>query len=276
MTKVYIFTHPEIKNLWPDLNITNNELAILTKDDGVLDTGSLISILRKELIELGVRILENTKVKEVKNDGSVIMENNDVIKPSIATVIAAGPYVPKLLRNFRTKLPKVYLYRCQLHALKFVEQLKIPSLLWDCVNNFFLLMEHRDKALVGDGTIEIVNDIQEGFITSENIKYKVISSLLLRIPKASNALLYNEWAAPCEVSCDGLPIIGKLDKTNVVVVYGLNGYGLMRGPALGEITAYIALNKSHNLASALLAPSEDRGFEVGCVLELFNPSYYIL
>jgi sarcosine oxidase subunit beta len=47
---------------------------------------------------------------------------------------------------------------------------------------------------------------------------------------------------PCSVTADMEPIIGKIEGIeNLVLVDGLRGYGLMRGPAIGELAANLSM-----------------------------------
>jgi len=270
ITDVEILDNNFVRRKWPDLIISDNEIVLLTNDDGVLDIGTLINTARTKLKELNVEVLEHVVVKEVSRSNVVLLRNGMTLKPDIAIIVAAGPYTPNLLKQFRDQLPSIYHYRCQVHSLIFNDHIKVPTLMWDLNNYFFLLLEQERRAIIGNGILEIIHEINEGYQTSEAIRNDVIIGLLNRIPKGENSLLSNEWSAPCDVSCDGLPIVGRIEGTNIVVAYGLNGYGLMRGPAIGEIAAYLALGKKHELMSELFKPSTKRPV-LNCIVELFNP-----
>ena len=275
ITNIEILDCNDIRTKWPDLNVSEDEIALLTNDDGVLDTGTLINIANRRLKDLNAEILGHTVVEEVIEPNIVLLENNKVIKPNIAVIVALGPNTPNVLKRFSNQLPRIYYYRCQIHSLCFDKDIKVPPLMWDLNNYFFLLLEHERRAIIGNGLLEVIHEIDEGYQTSEAIRNDVISGLLSRIPEGEKSVLSDEWSAPCEVSCDGLPIVGRINGSDIVVAYGLNGYGLMRGPAIGEIAAYMALEKSHELMSELFRPSVKRPV-LNCVLELFNPTYCCL
>ena len=83
-----------------------------------------------------------------------------------------------------------------------------------------------------------------------------MAMLLSRLNLHSDPRYHSSLRGPCELTPDMDPYLGRLEGLgDVVLVGGLRGYGLMRGPALGEM-AYELLRSGR--VSSLTADELDR------------------
>lgn len=241
-----ILHYNELRKAYQVFKFNENEIGILVFNDLIVNPLDLVNLLRSKLIKLGVNITESSlaKLKSYENNVKVIVNNNFIESKDV--VVTAGAETKNVIKDLGIELPQI-LYRCQVYVFRTDKE--FPNLfLHDLVNHVYLVKESKETLLAGDGRYEVVDLFIEGLRSSSLIFNDVIEGLLNRVHEDVNLELGSSWSFPCEVSPDGFPKLGRLKPfNNLYVAYGFDGYGYMRGSALGFRLADLLLGKNRDL-----------------------------
>ncbi|WP_292320795.1 FAD-dependent oxidoreductase [Caldisphaera sp.] len=179
-----------------------------------VDIGKAINELSRKIVDLGGRILSNYDHNK-KYD--IIIHTN-------------GPWIENNIQ-----LKGLIKYKCQAHS---VEGKQINKIIEDDIMEFYYVPESSYRAIIGNGKRVLLNRPEDGFITDNSEVYNILNKLSKKYKEALNMYPINSWSAPCLTTCDGYPIVGKINDNNYVLS-GLNGAGLTLSAGLSEILVKI-------------------------------------
>jgi len=249
-----VFRDSEAADRWDCLTISEDEVVIYTAGDLLLDPGALMSSMRRRLNEAGVEVMEGVEASSLNINGSWVQHvatSVGRIKADLY-VITAGPWSRGLLERAEVKLP-LKLYRCQVFTVKLPAEIELPPGS-DDVNNLYWAPESGKRVLLGNGRIEEVESVEKAI---GSVKGSFVEEIAVKASKRIKGVLDAElvtgWSMPCSITPDGIPVVGKVHSLeNLYVATGLDGYGLMRGPAIGWLLAeLIATGRTPNLLRAM-------------------------
>jgi glycine/D-amino acid oxidase-like deaminating enzyme len=199
--------------------------------DALLDTGGLGNLMRYLLDMNNVDLVEDVPAK-VK--GSRVIVGDKEVEASGAIIVSAGAWTPEVLNMESTRLAGSRLYRFEAHSVEIGKSVK--TIFYEDSSGSYLVPESSKTVTVGDGTNETINSPEEGFTPRPGSVYEVLEGLSKVVADVETAVPRTSWSAPCLITGDGWPVVGKV-RDNVYVLSGLNGVGLMIAPALARILA---------------------------------------
>ncbi len=224
---------------YPHLQFDREEVALTSLEDGYVESTDLVELLRARSKALGVRFREGVDVTHVsvadgRADGVAWADGRE---RADHVVVAGGAWTPGLLARSGFALPAIP-YRTQLSTLEFPHADRVP-VLHDTAHHFYTRPESATRMLAGDGTQlrrfspDAFNRAADGeFI--ESIARRVVE----RFRDGGQARYRTGWAGLCVGTPDKRPLAGAVPGADgLCVLTGDNGFGLMRGLALGEVTA---------------------------------------
>jgi len=187
-------------------------------------------------VEIGVRAMkflaEGGDIKEILlEDGRRISADR--------FILCIGPWTRDFLALHGVYLP-VMVIRCP--AYRFKVEGMFPA--FSDEENDSYWRPGRSGTLVGGGyQAEILEDLEKAFGNPPK-RFRIEAERLLKLRVKGDTRIVDEWTGPCSVTPDLNPIVGRVpDFSNLYIVDGLRGYGLMRGPALGYGVADLTLGE---------------------------------
>ncbi len=212
---------------FPGVLFEPGEEVLVAEEDGVIEAGDLFSALRVRLADEGVRIHENRPVSHLPvRDGRV--EGAD------AVVVAGGAWTRGLLAAAGAPLP-IQNYRTQLASLEMPDAESVP-IVHDLVRHFYVRPESDATVLAGDGTElrPFEPDLYDEAADSAFV-HSLAERMVARFERGGEARIRSGWAGLVVATPDRHPLCGPVPGVEgLFVLTGDNGFGLMRGLALGE------------------------------------------
>jgi glycine/D-amino acid oxidase-like deaminating enzyme len=253
----------DIRSRWEIVSVEDNEIGIYTEDDGILDIGSLVYRIRREIVEAGGHILENCgetlletldgrRVVRAYSDNSMCNIYGDVFLLNI------GVNTSRVYRkSFGKPLkPGQLFFRCQSMLTDLGGEYDMP-VIYDNRSHLYIAPESIRRAIVGDGPCEILGS-EDSQGPSYDILYKVIEDLSLRVKNHERITPLKIVSHLCDATLDLIPFVGR-DKIlkNLYLAYGLSSYGIMRSPYLGVQIARMITGRNTDPIVSILGPRDD-------------------
>jgi len=218
--------HREASAEFPSLAFFPGEEVLVAQEDGVIEAGDLFTVLRARLAAEGVAVEERREATLPVAGGSVTGHD--------AVVAAGGAWTAGLLRDAGIRLPLAS-FRTQLASLELPRGGSTP-IVHDAVHGFYARPEAEDTVLAGDGTRLTPHD-PETYDTNPDAAFRehVALGITRRFARGEEARWRAGWAGLCVGTPDRRPLCGRVPGVDgLFVLTGDNGFGLMRGLALGE------------------------------------------
>ena len=234
-----LLSKDELNKLVPNIIVKDEELGVYTPGDVLINISYLYRAMRKILRELNVAIYEQVLIKKVEEkEGYVVAvrSNNHVELKGDHYVFAAGPWNKDLLRCSGIWSPPTIIYICQALSFSRPADMKIiPTYFQD--SHVYLRPEGISQLIVGNGYAKIVEDPDDYPARAEPEYIEEISEKLCeRLVDPSQIRFIGGWSGPCSTTPDGYPMLGKIPGLkNAYIIDGLDGYGIMRAPAMAEL-----------------------------------------
>jgi glycine/D-amino acid oxidase-like deaminating enzyme len=111
----------------------------------------------------------------------------------------------------------------------------IPTYFQD--SHVYIRPEGTSQLIVGNGYAKIVDDPDDYPARAEPEYIEEVSEKLCeRLVDPSQIMLIGGWSGPCSTTPDGYPLLGRIPGLkNAYIIDGLDGYGIMRAPAMAEL-----------------------------------------
>jgi glycine/D-amino acid oxidase-like deaminating enzyme len=147
-------------------------------------------------------------------------------------------------------------------------------MLHDTLLDFYVRPEATDTVFFGDGTELHESDPDRMHdAPSWAFRTEVAAKFGQRFPVATGAAITSGWSGVDTATPDRLPLLGGVPgRRGLYLAAGMQGLGIMRGPALGQCLAYLLLGKKPPLdlsayAAARFSTAADFPIRPGFTLE---------
>jgi len=201
--------------------------AVLCRKDGVADPAAVARELVRRCGEMGVQVLEQTHVEQVRGD---------------LYVIACGPWSAGVAAGFGVELPIRPLCR-QLLATADLDLPPDLPMVVEAETGFHF--RRRDRRLV-----LAMNDPDPRWGFAQEVDDSVFGDRLARLahrfPPAAGTDIDSAWAGLYDMTPDAHPILGRV-ADGVFAACGFSGHGFMQSPAVGRAVAEEILTGSSSI-----------------------------
>ncbi len=235
-------TYQEV-NVLPDGLQTTSLNPLFLPDIAQIRNPRLIKALKQDLLQKGVRLIENCQLTAVNLDHNAIT-SIETSQGKLATgqlIITAGAWTSGLLANFfptiRTNRPQIAPVKGQM--LLFAAQ---PGVLNSMVldgGNY--LIPRLDGHILAGSTVE-GNTFDKA--TTPEAKAQISNFALQLLPALNDFPLINQWAGIRPGTHNGIPYISRHPEiTNLSINAGHFRNGLAMAPASAQLMADLILNR---------------------------------
>ncbi len=248
-TRFKVLSYDELRSYIEWALVRDDEVGILTPDDGVVDVPHVLETMRRRLLGLGAVIFENSKISRLNlGDGRITLTNGscDETLSFSNLVLAAGAWNRGISERWLGYRPPVAIYACQLMLMKTSVELGATPVYFEDSHTYIRGMG-KSFVLVGNGRVVRLNDPSKCPAGPEpEYLLEMSEKLAQRLRHPVDYFPSGGWTGVCSSSADGMPIVGRLPGLeNVYIVDALDGYGIMRAPALAQdLAAFVADGKA--------------------------------
>ncbi|MEM3491853.1 MAG: FAD-binding oxidoreductase [Nitrososphaerota archaeon] len=240
-----LLSSSEIESIWPEIISDERFIGVYTSEDLSLEPTIFIDECRQSLLDAGVELLEDEGVVSLDiRDGEVkgaLLSNGKEVKAE-QYILSAGAWTREILSKHGYELMTMII-TCYAYRFDIGEELGLPSFSDEWLHSYW---RPWNTELIGGGYDADFSEKPDISDAPPPQKYIQNSIRLMqrRVRLKSPPRLVATLRGPCSVTSDMEPIIGHIEGLrNLVLIDGLRGYGLMRGPAIGELAANLILNK---------------------------------
>jgi len=234
-------TGAELERRFPALRLEPDGRALFLPEDGVTDAATYAHAAAREVVRLGGGVHEEAAVRlEPAADGSARVVAPDGGRLGAdAVIVAAGAWTARCLRGVGVWAP-IRPYRTQLCVVHHPRAAELPSaVLHDVALDWYWVPEAGDVLLAGDGTESRESDPDAFRQDADPAFLESVAERLTRRTHGADAVSFGRaYAGILDASPDRRPLLGQVPGyPGVWVAAGMNGFGVMRGPAIGEAVA---------------------------------------
>lgn len=233
-----------IKEDFPQLDrLRRDTVALWTPEDFHVNPTAYAEATVSEARDLGLSLRLGHPVTAIRLESrQVAVEVGGEIVMGDKVLVAAGTWTRKLLQPIGFQLP-MRPYRVQLSSLDFPHGYHLP-MLWELSTDVYLVPDGPHNLLAGDGTRLFEHDPDHYQTTGdEEFESTIAGHVIDLMSRADTAGLRTSWAGLCASTPDRRPLLGPV-ADRLFVACGDQGFGVMRGPALGELAAQIVLGEA--------------------------------
>lgn len=234
---VQVLSPEDIRELAPYVVVDDLLGATFCPSDGYADPYSVARGYQLRAQAAGVRILTDTDVIRVLSEGGRVtgVETDRGVFSGNVVLNAAGPWAGELGRRAGVEVP-VEPYRRQIYVTTPFDDLpgNMPFTI-DFATSAYCRRE-GDRLLLG------MSDPDEpasfNVHTDEAFMYKMITTLVNRVPVLVDAAIHRGWGGLYEVTPDSNAIVGEHpDLAGFFLAVGFSGHGFQHAPAVGRVMA---------------------------------------
>ncbi len=257
-----------IQQHYPELDrLASDTIGLWTPRDFHVNPTAYSEAAFREARSLGLEARLGTRVDRVEPTANgVRVIAGDEVWTARRVLVAAGTWSRNLLDTAGIRIP-LRPYRVQLSSLDLPNGYHLP-MLWDLDTDVYLVPDGPHNLLAGDGTRLFEHDPDNYQTTGDDEFIANIADQVTRfMSTADTAGLRASWAGLCGGTPDRRPLIGSV-APGLYVAAGDQGFGVMRGPALGELAARVALDQAEAPAlNPLREPFSEFPIRPGFTLE---------
>lgn len=230
----------EAAKRFPGFRFGKDERVLHGPADGYIESTDLVALIRARAKGMGVRFRESVGVDAVRQEGGRVRGvrfSDGSMERADRVVVAGGAWTRGVLGKSGLALPMVP-YRTQLATLELAGADELP-ILHDTVHGFYARPESATRFLAGDGT-QLRRFDPESFNRAADAEFieATANRIVERFVKGGEARYRSGWAGLCVGTPDRRPLAGAMPRVDGLhILTGDNGFGLMRGLALGELVA---------------------------------------
>ncbi len=244
--KVALIGKDDLRELEPDWNVAEVELAAYESDSGYGDGAGVAGDFLAAARDLGVTYLSRTQAREFAVDSGrvrgVITDLGTISSPIV--ISATGPWTRPLFRQAGCDLP----IECEFHQVAILRN--APDMKGggcaciDSATATYFRSDAHDKFLVGDfyGKRPVdPDDFPQR--ASDNSLEEIIERACRRVPKLANAEVMRGVTGVYDMTPDSRPLLGETPGiAGLYVCAGFSGMGFKISPAIGLVMSELVLD----------------------------------
>lgn len=243
---VRLITRAELRELEPDWNVDEVELAAYEPDSGYGDGAAVANDFLSRARDLGATYLPRTQAVAFRVEGgkvrAVVTNHGEIATPAV--VAAAGPWTRPLFRQIEVDLPIESEYH-QVAILRNAPGMKGGGCACiDSVTATYFRSDAQDKFLVGDfyGQRPVDPDNFPQRASDESLE-EIIERACRRVPKLQNAEVMRGVTGVYDMTPDSRPLLGETPGiSGLYVCAGFSGMGFKISPAIGLMMSELLLD----------------------------------
>lgn len=218
--------------------------AVFEEKSAIVDPGKLVLGLRDVAIRRGVRIFENSPVKDIDRGSQVVSTEGGSVR-SRQLILATNAWLAELPELRRVIVP-----------------VSADAIATEPVPEYFESNWQRGEAWTNSGTVvdfarptadrRVVfgrgaaaigfrGRIDKRFFVNPPRTLELKTLLMQQMPRLFGAEVTHSWSGPVDRTQDGLPIIGRLPGSEILFCAGFSGNGVAPAVVFGEMLASLAL-----------------------------------
>ncbi|MHB1527070.1 MAG: NAD(P)/FAD-dependent oxidoreductase [Candidatus Dormibacteria bacterium] len=227
--------HPQLDRL------ADETLALWTPDDCHVNPAAYAQHVVQQARAQGLTVRTSCRAERLNVEpGKLSVTAGGEVHEGQRLLITAGTWSRKLLRTAGLDIPLLP-YRVQLSSVRLAAPHRLP-LVWHLASDVYLVPDGEESLLVGDGTRLSEFDPDDYPQTGDaEFEMNIAARLLQLSSLGDRAGLRSSWAGLAGGTPDRRPVLGRVTD-GLFVACGDNGIGVMRGPAIGELAARVALD----------------------------------
>ncbi len=244
--RVELIDKHQLRELEPDWNVDEVELAAYEPDSGYGDGASVAGDFLSAARSLGAVYLSRTQVNALTVEKGRIagVATNQGTISSPAVIAATGPWTRPLLRQAGHDLP----IECEYHQVAILRN--APEMRGggcaciDSVTATYFRSDASDKFLVGDfyGKRPVDPDNFPQRASDESLE-EIIERACRRIPKLEGAEVMRGVTGVYDMTPDSRPLLGQIPGIpGLYVCAGFSGMGFKISPAIGLVMSELVLD----------------------------------
>lgn len=239
------------------LRLEADGVGLVLPEDGVTDAAAYCRAAGREIVRLGGEVHEEAPCSLVRAEGGAVALAlpDGTRRRAEVLVVAAGAWSARLLRALDLWAP-LRPYRTQLAVVAHPRAADLwPGVFHDLVLDWYTVPEAGGRLLAGDGTESTESD-PDAFRTQADAAFleSVARRLGARTAGGEDATLGRAYAGILTATPDRRPLLGPVPgEDGLWLAAGMNGFGVMRGPAVGEAMArWLAAGDEEAVGTACL------------------------
>lgn len=221
---------------FPNFRVEPGEVALWSREGGVIESTDVLDLARAQGKALGLRVREGRPVSQIQASGGrvsgLVFEDGETT-PYDAVAVCGGTWTNRLLATCGARVPMIP-YRTQIATIVLPGVGRDP-ILHDLSLGFYSRSESEGRLLAGDGT-QLRAFEPDAFDRGPDPDFveSIAERVVRRYARGTEARYHKGWAGLCGGTPDRRPLLGRVpDVDGLWVLAGDNGFGLMRGLALG-------------------------------------------
>jgi sarcosine oxidase, subunit beta len=244
--KVELITKQELKELEPDWNVDDVELAAYEPDSGYGDgagvAGDFLGRARDLGVTYGSRTQATALIADAGRTGGVVTDHGAIAAPVV--IAATGPWTRPLFEQAGYPLP----IECEFHQVAILRNafgMKGGGCACiDSVTATYFRSDALDKFLIGDfyGKRGVDPDNFPPRATDESME-EIIDRACRRVPKLEGAEVMRGVTGVYDMTPDSRPLLGEIPGIGgLYVCAGFSGMGFKISPAIGLVMSELVLD----------------------------------
>ncbi len=245
---VELIDRQQLRELEPDWNVEDIELAAYEPDSGYGDGYGVANDFLSRAREMGVTYLSNTQAIALRADREeerilgVTIKGGQIDAPTV--IAATGPWSRPLFQFVGVELPIETEFH-QVAILKNAPDMRGGgSACIDSVTATYFRPDAHDKFLVGDfyGKRPADPDAFDQRASDESLA-EIIERTCLRIPRLERAEVMRGVTGVYDMTPDSRPLLGEIpDIRGLYICAGFSGMGFKISPGIGLVMSELILD----------------------------------
>ena len=243
--QVELVDRRQLKELEPDWQVDEVELAAYEPDSGYGDGNIIANDFLTRARDLGVTYLSKTRATDFLVEGGCIrcVQTNQGEIHAPVVIAATGPWTRPLFQRTGYDPPIETEYH-QVAILKNAPTMKPGAACIDSVTATYFRSDASDKFLVGDfyGTRPVDPDNFPQRASDAELE-EIIERASRRVPKLENAEVIRGVTGVYDVTPDSRPLLGPVPGVEGLhICAGFSGMGFKISPAIGLVMSELLLD----------------------------------
>lgn len=238
---VEVWDGSETRRHYPDLDgIGPETTGIWTPEDWHVNPTAYAQAVLGLARDRGLDVRMGCRISAIRVEShGVKLESPDGPIQADRVLVAAGTWTRKLVQAAGSDIPFLP-YRTQLASLDFPGGCHLP-IVREMTTDLYLVPDGVHNLLAGDGTRLWEHDPDDYQTTGDDeFEADIATGVMRLMSKGSAAQLRRSWAGLCGATPDRRPLVGAV-MDRLYIACGDNGFGIKRGPAIGELAAQMAM-----------------------------------